>query len=133
MMMIRMGGLAAILGATVLLALAAACGNGAEPTSLSDEVPNQPTTPVISHGGPVEGYVSLVDNLRAAGATIDPAGTYSADYFALPRQFLTVNGERVETSEFGSAEEADSVAETVSADGSSIGTSNYRWVSLPHF
>ena len=35
----RMKGLAAILGAAVLMALVVACGNGAEPTSLSDEVP----------------------------------------------------------------------------------------------
>ena len=35
----RMKGLAAILGAAVLMAVVAACGNGAEPTSLSDELP----------------------------------------------------------------------------------------------
>ena len=35
----RMKGLAVILGAAVLMAVVAACGNGAGPTSLSDEVP----------------------------------------------------------------------------------------------
>ena len=35
----RMKGLAAILGVAVLMAVVAACGNGAGPTSLSDEVP----------------------------------------------------------------------------------------------
>ena len=35
----RMTGLAAILGAAVLMSVVAACGNGVEPTSLSDEVP----------------------------------------------------------------------------------------------
>ena len=35
----RIKGLALGLGATVLMAVVAACGNGAEPTSLSDEVP----------------------------------------------------------------------------------------------
>ncbi len=144
----RVKGLAAILGVAVLMAVVAACGNGAEPTPLSDEVPapaspavggtiptdsNSPTTPVVSHGGPVNDYISLVDNLRATGATVDPEGPKSADYFALQRQLLTVNGERIETSEFGSAEEAGTVAETVSSDGSSIGTSSYRWVAPPHF
>ena len=40
----RMKGRAAILGAAVLMAVVTACGNGAEPTSLSDEVPT-PTPP----------------------------------------------------------------------------------------
>ncbi len=35
----RMKGLAAILGAAVLMAVVAACGNGAEPISFSDELP----------------------------------------------------------------------------------------------
>ena len=41
----RMKGLAAILGAAMLVAVVAACGNGAEPTSLSDQVstPAPPT------------------------------------------------------------------------------------------
>ena len=65
----RMQGLAAILGVAVLMAVVAACGNGAEPTSLSHEVPtpapptvggttptesNPPTTPIVSHGGSVK-------------------------------------------------------------------------------
>ena len=41
-------------------------------------------------------------------------------YFAPQGQLLTVNGERVSTFEFGSAEEADATAEGVSADGSHI-------------
>ena len=91
----RMKALAAILGAVVLLAVVAACGSAAEPTSIRDEAPtsapptvggvaptdsNPTTTPIVSHGGPVKDYVSLVDNLRAAGATVDPAGTESADF-----------------------------------------------------
>ena len=156
--MSRMKGLAAILGAAVLMAVVAACGNGAEPTSLSDEVPtpapptvggttptdsNPPTTPIVSHDGPVKDYVSLVDNLRAAGATVDPAGTGSADFFAPQGQLLTVNGERVEKFEFASAEEADAAAEGVSASGSSISrvdsetgmgaTSSILWEKPPHF
>ena len=83
-----MRSLVAILGAAALMAVVAACGNGAGPTSPSDEVPtpapepNAPTTPIVSHGGPVKDYVSLVDGLRAAGATVDPAGTLSQPFFA---------------------------------------------------
>ena len=103
---------------------------------LSTDAPTEsdpPTTPIVSHGGPVKDYVSLVDNLRAAGAAIDPAGSVSQPFFAPLGQVLTVTGEDVQAFEFASADEADAVAETVSADGSSIGTSMVGWVALPHF
>jgi len=156
-MTIGIRGFAAIIAVAALMVIGVACGNGAEPTSLSDEVPtpapptvggttpteaNPPTTPIVSHGGPVKDYVSLVDNLRAAGATVDPAGTESADFFAPQGQLLTVNGERVETFEFASAEEADAAAEGVSPTGSTIrspmvdGTQTVTkvlWVAPPHY
>ena len=131
----RMKGLGAVLGAAVLLVVVAACGSG--------ESSSQPTTPTASHGGPVKDYISLVDNLRAAGATVDPAGTVSSDFFAPQGQLLTVNGERVETFEFASAEEADAVAEGVSPSGSSISRVDSEtgvgvaisvlWEMPPHF
>ena len=153
----RMKALAAILGVAVLMAVVAACGSAAEPTSLSDVEPTAapptvngttptdsipPTTLIVSHGGPVEDYVSLVDTLRAAGATIDPAGTVSADFLAPEKQLLTVNGEDIQAFEFGSADEADAAAGGVSATGSSIETtmadgtsmaSAVTWGTPPHF
>ncbi len=86
---------------------------------------------MVSHGGPVTDYVSLVDSLRAAGATVDPAGTISQPFFVPEGQLLTVNGEGVQAFEFAS--EAEAIAETVSADGSSVGTSMILWVAPPHF
>ncbi len=131
---------------------------GTTPTSLSDEVPtpapptvfettqpeaNPPTTPIVSHGGSVKDYVSLVDNLRAAGATVDPAGTESVEVFAPQGQVLTVNGEGISAYEFGSAEEADAAAQGVSASGDSISrvdsetgmgvASSILWEVPPHF
>ena len=88
---------------------------------------------VVSHGGPVTDYVSLVDSLRAAGATVDPAGTISQPFFVPQGQLLTVNEEAVQVFEFDSTEEAATAASTVSADGSSIGTSIVTWVAPPHF
>ena len=136
--MIRIKTLAAVLGAAMLMAIVAACGSAAEPTSPGGEVPSptdasQPTTPVVSQGEPVKDYVSLVDTLTGAGVTIDPAGNVSQPFFAPQGQLLTMNGVDVQTFEFASAEEAGSVAETVSADGSSIGTSHFRWIAPPHF
>ena len=84
-----------------------------------------------------------MDNLRAVGATVDPAGTEPANQLFAPQgQLLTVNGEGIEAFEFGSAEEADAGAEDVSASGSSIVTtypdgtgisSMITWVESPHF
>ena len=150
-MAIGIRGFGAIIAVAPLMVIGVACGNGAESTSLNGEAPTQapptvggkiPTTPIVSHGGPVKDYVSLVDNLRAAGATVDPAGTESADFLAPEKQLLTVNGEDIQAFEFGSAKEADAAAGGVSATGSSIVTtmadgteiaSMILWVAPTHF
>ena len=151
-MAIGIRGFAAIIAVAALMVTGVACGNGSEPTSLNEEAPTQapptvggktPTAPIVSHGGAVKDYVSLVDNLRAVGATVDPAGTGSADYFAPQGQLLTVNGGRAETFEFASAEAADAAAEGVSASGDSISrvdsetgfgvASSILWEVPPHF
>ncbi len=90
-------------------------------------------TPVVSHGGPVRDYVSLVDSLRAAGATVDPAGTVSQPFFTPQGQVVTVNGQDLQVFEFTSTADADAAADTVSADGSSAGTTIMTWVATPHF
>ena len=71
----------------------------------------------------VKDFVSLVDNLRAAGAIVDPAGTVSQPFFDPEGQLLTVNGEDVQSFEFASEVEAAAIAESISADGGSVGTS----------
>ncbi len=93
---------------------------------------SQPGT-VVSHGGPVTDYVSLVDNLRAAGATVDPAGVVSQPFFMPEGQLLSVNGQDVQVFEFGSVTDAAAAVETVSKDGSSVGTTMVTWVATPHF
>ncbi len=88
---------------------------------------------VVSHGGPVIDYVILVDSLRAAGATVDPAGTISQPFFVPEGQLLTVNGADIQAFFFPSEVEANAIAATVSADGSSVGTSMISWIAPPHF
>jgi len=68
-----------------ILFIAIACGGDRE---------GQPGM-AVSRGGPVTGYVSLVDSLRAAGAAVDPAGTISQPFFVPEGQLLNVNGEGV--------------------------------------
>jgi len=75
----------------------------------------------------------LVDALRASDNTVALAGAISQPFFAPEGRVLSVNGEDVQTFEFASEAEADTVAETVSGDGGSIGTSMVGWIAPPHF
>ncbi len=86
-----------------------------------------------SDDGVVSDYASLVNALRAAGAAVNPAGAVLQPFFAPQGQVLSVGGEDVQVFEFASAEEADTVTQSISADGSSIGTSIVEWIAPPHF
>jgi len=92
-----------------------------------------PAPPVTSHGGPVTDYVSLVDNLRAAGATINPAGEVEQPFFSVKGFVIKVNNSDVQVFEYSDADAAENEAKTISSDGSSIGTSMPFWVGPPHF
>ena len=83
--------------------------------------------------GPATDYDSLVDNLRAAGATVQPAGDIIQDFFSVGGQAIKVNGEDIQVFECGNESTAEAEAVLVSSDGSSIGTSLPFWVAPPHF
>ena len=97
--------------------------------------------PVVSHGGPVKDYVSLIDNLRAVGTSVEPFGNASQDVFSVPRNLIKVNGETVSTWEFLDAYAAQTNAASVSADGNKIckqvflgmQCSFYDWIDIPHW
>jgi hypothetical protein len=86
-----------------------------------------------SHGGPVRNYVSFVDNLRAAGATVEPVGEVEQDFFSPVGYVIKVNGADVQVFEYPDAEAAGAEAALVADDGSSIGTTMVTWVDAPHF
>jgi len=92
-----------------------------------------PTPPVTSHGGPVTDYASLVDNLRATGATVNPAGQVEQPFFSVKGFLIKVNYDDVQVFEYGDANAAENEAKSISPDGSSIGTSMPFWVGPPHF
>jgi len=77
--------------------------------------------------------VSLIDNLRATGVTVNPAGDVSQPFFSVKGQVIKVNGEDVQVFEYGDKATAEAEAALVSPDGSSIGTSMVSWISSPHF
>jgi hypothetical protein len=93
---------------------------------------SQPTD-TVSHGGAVEDYDSLVDNLRAQGIAVEPAGTVEQPFFAPDGQVVRADDQEIQVFEFTSVEEAESAAKTISQDGSSVGTSMMMWVGPPHF
>ena len=80
-----------------------------------------------------EAVKSLVAALRESGAAVHPVGVVSQPFFTVQGQRFNVDGKVIEVFEFASADEADTVALTVSADGSSVGTSLINWVAPPHF
>ena len=80
-----------------------------------------------------EGVKSLVAALGESGAEVHPVGVVSQPFFTVQGQLFNVDGEEIQVFEFASADEADTVALTVSADGSSVGTSVINWVAPPHF
>lgn len=106
----------------LVLGIVTACGRG---TAASPDA--------VSHGNEVTDYVSLVDALRAEGATVEPAGSVSQPFFSVEGQAVTVNGEQVQVFEFADAATVDAAAEDISPDGSSVGTSMMTWVAPPHF
>ncbi len=95
--------------------------------------PPSPQPPVVSHGGPVTDYVSLIDNLRAAGATVEVEGEITQPFFAVEGNIVIVNGGSVQVFEYTDVATAEAEAALVSPDGSSVGTTMVGWVATPHF
>jgi len=84
----------------------------------------------------VADYDSLVDYLRATGATVGHPSLPQVivqDFFSVTGQVFKVNGEDVQVFEYSDQAAAEAEAALVSADGSSIGTSMPFWVAPPHF
>ena len=92
-----------------------------------DDLPSLPSE------GAVTDYASLLDSLRAAGATVESAGEVTQPFFSVKGKLLKVNGGDVQVFEYQDSTAADNEASLVSPDGSSIGTSMVGWVAPPHF
>lgn len=86
-----------------------------------------------SHGGPVEDYVSLIDALRAAGATVEPGDTVEQAFLSVTGQIIKVNGADVQVFEYQSVEVMEAEAAQISPDGGSTATTMIAWMATPHF
>ena len=131
-----------LLTTLILLATAVliACEGGGDEPAAGEPPATVEGTPVatpadeeVTHGGPIEDYVSAVDALRFTGATVEPAESLDQPFFDPQAQVVEVNGERVQIFVFDSEGAAAEAAGTVSAGGSSVGTTMLTWQDTPHF
>lgn len=76
---------------------------------------------------------TLIEDLRARGASAEIAGAVSQPFLSVDGQILRLNGEDVQTFEYASESNAQSDAARVSPDGLTIGTTMVSWVATPHF
>lgn len=91
----------------------------------------------VSPGGAVTDYVSLMDGLRAAGATVESTGEVLDSIFSVDGQIVTMNGADVQVYEYANHSAAAAEAAGISPDGTSITTAHgaamVTWVATPHF
>jgi hypothetical protein len=92
---------------------------------------NQP--PTTSHSVPVQDYVSLIDHLRAAGATVTPTGEVSQPFFSVRGRTIAVNGEQAQVYVYADASAMNAEAARISPDRGTIGNSSVDWIAPPHF
>ncbi len=86
-----------------------------------------------SKEGIVTDYDILVESLQDAGATVEPIGTVNQPFFTLQGQVIAIDGQDVQSFEYDTVADADTEADLVSPDGSSVGTSMMTWIATPHF
>ena len=82
-------------------------------------------------------YASLIDNLRKAGAVVEPGGEVAPDFLSAKRMLISVNDSNVQVWEYDDAAAADAEAVLISPDGSSVHTATkitlVEWIAPPHF
>jgi len=120
------------IGLLLVSIFVAACGAGPV-ASASGQDGAAGTLEAASHGGEISDYASLVDALRAAGASVEPGDSVEQPFFAPTGQLMSVDGESVQIFEFESSEARQEAAATISPDGSSVGTSMMTWIDQPNF
>jgi hypothetical protein len=82
-------------------------------------------------------YASLIDNLRKAGAVVEPRGEVAPDFLSAKRRVISVNDSNVQVWDYDDAAAADAEAALISPDGSSVHTATkitlVEWIAPPHF
>lgn len=126
-----------------VVSVAAICNDsGATPTPTHTPTPTLTPTPTPTPTPTVTDYISLIDNLREAGATVvDTGGVIQQPCFSVDGKAITVNGSYVQVFEYEDSAAADTEAALISPDGFSIKHTfnnngqicGYGWIASPHF
>ena len=81
----------------------------------------------------VEDQASLLNALKAAGATVEVGDSITQEFFRVEGQTVKVNEGDLQVFEYESPEAMEKDASQVAPDGGSIGTSMVSWIDTPHF
>jgi hypothetical protein len=117
----------------VLAAVLVACGE--QSTGPGDSPLGSPIDSPIDRPGENEiaGYVDLVDALRAAGASVEPAGEIEQPFFSVAGMSIKVNDADVQVFEYADEATRRAASEGIAPDGFTIGTTIISWIDQPNF
>ena len=82
---------------------------------------------------PIAAEPLAIEALHAAGAEVEEGEPLAESVFGVPGQVIRANGAAVQLYTFANEADAQAAAETVSPEGSSIGTTMITWMGTPHF
>lgn len=89
-----------------------------------------------ANAGPIHSTASLADHLRAAGATVEMAGTIKHPFLAVPGEIMSVNGHDIEVFQYADANALANDTRMIDPGGC-IGTVGGgmvdAWTAPPHF
>ena len=75
----------------------------------------------------------LASRLASAGLTVTRSGTIEQPFMSVRGEILASGQHQIQVFDFGTPASASAVVATISADGSSVGTTMIAWVAPPHF
>jgi hypothetical protein len=76
---------------------------------------------------------SLINKLRAAGASVKVVGEVDQPFLSVTGTMIKLRGEDVQVFQYSSAKEMEAQAALISRDGTAVGTRKIHWIGSPHF
>ena len=94
----------------------------------------QPTNRASSSRTKSSKLVRLTEKLRSQGATVTVTKErVSQPFFSPAARVINIDGEALQVFEYATTSAANAAASKVSADGTTIGTTQPSWMATPHF
>lgn len=86
-----------------------------------------------THPNQVTDHASLLNKLRVAGVSVEPAGTVEQPFLSVSGKMIKVHGEDVQIFEYSSSTAMETETARIAPDGSGAGTRKIFWAAPPHF